>query len=217
MKIITVITSLLFVLTSIHSQSISIGISHKVAPILSLDLLNKSLSIDLGCGYDKISSERTSFDSSWTVYSGGSTYEYSFESVWDYTVQTISPSAKLRYSFFPANQTHPYLYLSVIKPIVYVDGEFYFKSGSGTDDYSDERKRELESLYGGMTYSAGIGVTSKISDKMKLLFDFGYYSKSSEYEHIESNGDTSDGELSREEYSNSRGGFDSSISIMYMF
>ena len=216
MKFGTIFLSLLIVMTSSYSQSLSIGINHNVTPIISLDLLNERLSIDLGCGYDKISSERSSFDSSWTV-SPGYTYEYSFESVWDYTVQTISPSAKLRYSFLPANQTHPYIYLSVIKPIVDVDGEFYFKSGSGIDDYSKERKKELELLYGGMTYSAGIGATSKVNDKIRLLFDFGYYSNSSESEHSESSGDASNGELSREKSSNSRGGLSSSISVLYMF
>jgi len=168
MKFGTIFLSLLIVMTSSYSQSLSIGINHNVTPIISLDLLNERLSIDLGCGYDKISSERSSFDSSWTV-SPGYTYEYSFESVWDYTVQTISPSAKLRYSFLPANQTHPYIYLSVIKPIVDVDGEFYIKSGSGIDDYSKERKKELELLYGGMTYSAGIGATSKVNDKITAI------------------------------------------------
>ena len=217
MKTRNVLIGLLLALTTICSQPISIGINHQVTPIVSVDILSERISIDFGCNYNNLSSKRSSFDSTWTVQPGN-TYEYSFESMWDYSVKIISPSAKLRYSFLSDTHTHPYLYFSMIQPIVLVNITSYTKSSSGLfSDNSDERKKELKSAYGGKTYSGGVGITSQINNKIKLLFDFGYFHQSSGYEESESNGNASSGELSRTDYSNSRSGFNSSIAILYVF
>jgi len=217
MKYNSYLTVLILSISSIYPQSISFGVNQRPSPILTIDLLNNLISLDLGCDYSKSETKRNSLDSSWTDL-GGNVYGYSFETVWDYSIKTISPSIKFRYSLKKSQNSHPYFYLSMVKPMVDVSGEFFIISNGSVDDLTEERLNELESIQERITYSFGLGISSMLNKKIRLLFDFGYFTNS--YDHNSTsliNDDPTSGRISRKEQSDSNSYINASISVLYVF
>lgn len=216
MRLKVVLLSLIVICSFTHGQSISIGVNHNIAPVLSVDLMNERISLDIGFDYDVHTSKRHSIDSTWTV-SPGYVYEYTFESLWDYTVNVISPILKVRYSLSSNTQSSPFFYASILYPIVDVDIESYTKSSLGMSDNSESRKKDLEIAFGGTTLAIGAGVSSKLNDKIKLLFDCGYSFQESGYDDSSTSGDASNGAYSFEEVSTKQKSINTSITLLYTF
>ncbi len=180
MKFRIILFTFAIVMSFSQSQVLSLGVKYETSgssPFLSIDLLKNNMSIDIGFNYDKSDNEYIMHDSSWVINDVFSS-SYSFQSTYKYTSRVLTPSVKLRLSFGRSEKTNRYLYLSIKKPIVDVSGEFTFGSDENIRDNTDRRIEQLKARLSGNTYAIGLGSSSLISDRIKLLFDLGYYYKS---------------------------------------